>query len=119
MKAVIFDLDGVIFKRKQDPSNFTGLRCLFAPDVCKGVDGRYDVAGAKKKYKHHPYFRKNTGEYDNTVGQYLANMESGAVAGFKYFDFKSVNKISVEIGGVANGIILLIKIKSGISCFQR
>ena len=33
--------EGVIYKRKQDPSNFAGLRCLFAPDVCQGLDGRY------------------------------------------------------------------------------
>ncbi len=69
--------------------------------------GRYDVSGARRKFRHHPYFKKNTGEYDNTVGQYLANMESGAVAGFKYFDFKSVSKITAEIGGKAKGIIFV------------
>ena len=32
---------GVIFGKKQDPSNFTGLRLLFAPDVTQGPDGRF------------------------------------------------------------------------------
>ena len=32
---------GVIFKKNQDPMNKLGLRILFAPDVCKGPDGRY------------------------------------------------------------------------------
>ena len=32
---------GVIFSKKQDPMNKTGLRLLFAPDVTQGPDGRY------------------------------------------------------------------------------
>jgi len=32
---------GVIFRKNQDPMNKLGLRLLFAPDVCKGPDGRY------------------------------------------------------------------------------
>lgn len=30
-----------IFSKKQDPMNFTGLHLLFAPDVVRGVDGRF------------------------------------------------------------------------------
>ena len=33
--------EGVIYKKKQDPSNRLGVRLLFAPDVTKGKDGRY------------------------------------------------------------------------------
>ena len=33
--------EGVIFKKNQDPKNRLGLRLLFAPDVCRGPDGRY------------------------------------------------------------------------------
>lgn len=33
--------EGVIFRKKQDPANWTGLRLLFAPDVVQGPDGRY------------------------------------------------------------------------------
>ena len=33
--------EGVIYTKRQDPSNHTGLRCLYAPDVCQGPDGRY------------------------------------------------------------------------------
>ncbi len=33
--------EGVIFRKNQDPSNRLGLRLLFAPDVCRGSDGRY------------------------------------------------------------------------------
>lgn len=34
-------LEGVIFRKNQDPKNKLGLRLLFAPDVCQGPDGRY------------------------------------------------------------------------------
>lgn len=33
--------EGVIFRKNQDPKNKLGLRLLFAPDVCRGPDGRY------------------------------------------------------------------------------
>jgi hypothetical protein len=33
--------EGVIFRKKDDPANVTGLRLLFAPDVVQGMDGRY------------------------------------------------------------------------------
>ena len=33
--------EGVIYRKNQDPKNKLGLRLLFAPDVCRGVDGRY------------------------------------------------------------------------------
>ncbi|MDO5143953.1 MAG: family 43 glycosylhydrolase [bacterium] len=33
--------EGVIFRKKDDPANVTGLRLLFAPDVVRGTDGRY------------------------------------------------------------------------------
>lgn len=33
--------EGVIYRKNQDPRNKLGLRLLFAPDVCRGPDGRY------------------------------------------------------------------------------
>ena len=33
--------EGVIFKKTQDPRNEDGSHALWAPDVCKGVDGKY------------------------------------------------------------------------------
>lgn len=33
--------EGVIYRKNQDPKNKLGLRLLFAPDVVRGVDGRY------------------------------------------------------------------------------
>ena len=69
--------------------------------------GRYDVSGAKRKYKSHPYFVKNTGEYSDEVGQYIKNMQDGAVAGFKYFLFDNTKEIELELGGKAEGMMLI------------
>ena len=33
--------EGVIYRRTQDPLNADGSHALFAPDVCRGPDGRY------------------------------------------------------------------------------
>ena len=33
--------EGVIYKKEQDPLNPDGSHMLFAPDVCRGFDGRY------------------------------------------------------------------------------
>ena len=33
--------DGVIYRRDQDPANPDGSRCLYAPDVIDGPDGKY------------------------------------------------------------------------------
>ena len=33
--------EGVIFKKTQDPRNKDGSHALWAPDVCKGLDGKY------------------------------------------------------------------------------
>lgn len=33
--------EGVIFKKTQDPRNADGFHCLWAPDVCHGLDGKY------------------------------------------------------------------------------
>ena len=33
--------EGVIYKKEQDPLNADGSHMLFAPDVCRGADGRY------------------------------------------------------------------------------
>lgn len=36
-----WNYEGIIYRKKQDPANRLGIRCLYAPDVTKGPDGRY------------------------------------------------------------------------------
>ena len=35
--------------------------------------------------------------------QYIANLRDGAVAGFKYFDFRAADRIAVQYSGKASG----------------
>jgi hypothetical protein len=39
--------------------------------------------------------------------QYIANMRDGAVAGFKYFDFKGTDKIKIQLRGTAEGSMVV------------
>lgn len=41
--------EGVIYRKNQDPSNKLGIRCLYAPDVTQGPDGRYYLFLQKEK----------------------------------------------------------------------
>lgn len=56
-----------------------------------------------KKTVHHPYFTQTGVDREGNGDQYIANMRDGAVAGFKYFDFEELVKISVCVDGEAKG----------------
>ena len=61
--------------------------------------GRYD--GPRKLLKEHPYFTQD-GQHGK---QYIANMRDCSVAGFKYFDFRGLRRVTVTVGGTAEGKI--------------
>jgi arabinoxylan arabinofuranohydrolase len=65
--------------------------------------GRYDIPHAKRIYRHHPYFTQEGKDGDITTFQYVANMENGAVAGFKYFKMEGADELSITIRGEAKG----------------
>lgn len=68
----------------------------------KGV-GRYDAHFAKLLYYDHPYFTQDGEDREDNPNQYIANMRDGAVAGFKYFDIKHLEKIAIEVRGKCKG----------------
>lgn len=54
----------------------------------------------------HPYFTQD--EPDGDSGrQYIANLQDGALAGFKYFEFDGASAVSVTIRGTARGSIFV------------
>jgi arabinoxylan arabinofuranohydrolase len=58
----------------------------------------------KKMTKHLPYITQD--EPDGLQGQqYIANMEDGSWAGYKFFDFKGASKLSVSVRGKGQGKI--------------
>ncbi len=63
---------------------------------------RYDRKFDKKA---HPYFTQTGRDREDNGDQYIANMRDGAVAGFKYFDFRNVESVSVRYSGKAAGIL--------------
>ncbi|MCD7918717.1 MAG: family 43 glycosylhydrolase [Clostridiales bacterium] len=69
--------------------------------------GRYDGSSPKKVLKNHPYFTQRGRDREGNGNQYIANMQDGAVAGFKYFQMGEAATVSVEVGGTAEGKLLV------------
>ena len=69
--------------------------------------GRVDGKSPKKRLEAHPYFTQTGKDREENGDQYIANMLDGATAGFKYFDFRNNNGISVTISGTASGEMLV------------
>ena len=69
--------------------------------------GRYDGSGVRKSLKNHPYFTQRGKDREGDGNQYIANMQDGAVAGFKYFQMDGATMIVAEVGGCAKGKLLV------------
>lgn len=66
---------------------------------------RIDTFLSKWKLRKHPYFTQNGKDDDHESAQYIANMRSGAVAGFKYFRIKGLAGIQIDVGGKCAGTV--------------
>lgn len=69
--------------------------------------GRYGVYFGNITFKDHPYFTQTGKDREENPTQYIANMQDGSVAGFKYFQLKNLQEISISVQGSANGVMLL------------
>ena len=63
---------------------------------------RYDKPFNKKA---HPYFTQKGKDGDTSSVQYIANMQDGSVAGFKYFNMESVSSIGISVSGNGHGVM--------------
>jgi arabinoxylan arabinofuranohydrolase len=61
---------------------------------------RYDRRFSKKT---HPYFTQTGRDRTECGDQYIANMQDGSVAGFKYFDFRMETKLCLTVSGNGEG----------------
>ena len=59
------------------------------------------------KWKEHPYLTQTGKDRERDPDQYIANMKNGAVAGFKYFDLKDLQKIEILVSGEGLGEMLV------------
>ena len=62
----------------------------------------------KEKYENHPFFTQSGTDREENSDQYIANMQDGSVAGFKYFNLQDITKISVQIRGNAKGEMMVL-----------
>jgi hypothetical protein len=69
--------------------------------------GRYDCRNPRKVFAAHPYFTQSGRDREKDGDQYIANLQDGAEAGFKYFAFEDTEEIEVCIRGRAKGLILV------------
>lgn len=51
----------------------------------------------------HPYFTQEGEDRDDNPNQYIANMNDGSVAGFKYFEIDDVSSVSAVVRGNGEG----------------
>ncbi len=65
--------------------------------------GRYDGSNPRKRLEAHPYFTQTGKDRMENGDQYIANMRDGAVAGFKYFEFRDLSRIAVTLSGNGEG----------------
>ena len=65
--------------------------------------GRVDGRSPKKRLRHHPYFTQTGKDREENGDQYIANMESGACAGFKYFLFDG-SESTISVKGRGEGV---------------
>lgn len=67
----------------------------------------------REKDTDHPYFTQSGNDREDNPDQYIANMRSGAWAGFKYFTFCGENKIRLRLRGDGKGKMRISTQQSG------
>lgn len=72
-----------------------------------GKKGTRFLSMIKHPKKGYPYFTQDGKDRESGDDQYIANMDDGAVAGFKYFDLRETSKIRVNIRGNASGRVYI------------
>ena len=68
--------------------------------------GRVDGRNPKKRLEAHPYFTQTGKDRESDGDQYIANMRTGATAGFKYFTFDGTESM-IEVKGKGRGKFLV------------
>ena len=63
----------------------------------------------------HPFLTQSGADREGSPDQYIANMRDGAVAGYKYFDFRKnrPSEVEVSVRGAAKGDLVVY---TDISC---
>ena len=73
----------------------------------RGAKGTFAYVRLHHKEKDYPYFTQSGTDREQDGDQYIANMQDGAMAGFKYFLFAGENRITVSIRGKCSGKLIV------------
>lgn len=71
----------------------------------KDGTARVDTLLSKLRLRAHPYFTQNGRDGSENATQYIRNMRSGAVAGFKSFAFREPRSVRVTVNGRGDGVM--------------
>ncbi|MBB6479855.1 family 43 glycosylhydrolase [Spirochaeta isovalerica] len=78
----------------------------------RGV-GRYDSYCPRFLFRKHPYITQEGKDGRPGAYQYIANMQNGALVGFKYFEFVQSGTITIKARGAAEGEITVFCSEQG------
>lgn len=78
----------------------------------------YEKTHEKDKKNLHPYFTQSGEDREQDGDQYIANLQKGSTAGFKYFDLRTPERITVRVRSSCNGIMEVRTAEKG-SCIAR
>jgi ribosomal protein S18 acetylase RimI-like enzyme len=80
---------------------------LMAKDVQAFSHNRSQFSKEPQCDVTYPYFTQDGDDREDNDNQYIANMRDGAIAGFKYFEFKDSEAVSITIRGTGTGKIII------------
>ena len=63
--------------------------------------------------KNHPAFTQEGEDREEKPDQYISNMVDGATAGYRYFEFRTAGRITVEIRGSGDGEFIVRDNRNG------
>lgn len=86
------------------PLNGTGRYEARIACHLSSAQGVYDY-GKGQIHENHPYFTQSGEDREKDGDQYIANMQDGAYAGFRYFIFDDEGRIAVTTRGLGSGIL--------------
>jgi len=97
----------------EGPLNGTGTYEARIACNLYGKDGAYAYVRIHHK-EGGPYFTQTGEDRNDHPDQYIADMEDGSLAGFKYFSFNGENKISLRLKGTGTGLMHISTEENGI-----
>lgn len=79
----------------------------------RGAKGTFAYVRLHHKEKGYPYFTQSGTDREQDGDQYIANMQDGAIAGYKYFLFAGENRITVNTRGQGSGKLMVYTESTG------